>query len=104
MSALPIIGITMGDPASIGPEIAIKALLDQNIYQTCRPLLVGSAKVFSHIIHLLGLEATINPIKSVKEAQFSLDKLMFMTWTMWIWIPYVLARFLPCAVKLHSKQ
>ncbi|MDI9861158.1 4-hydroxythreonine-4-phosphate dehydrogenase PdxA [Flectobacillus roseus] len=75
MSALPIIGITMGDPASIGPEIAIKALLDQSIYQTCRPLLVGSANVFSHIINLLGLEATINPIKSVKEAQFQFGQI-----------------------------
>ena len=26
MTQQPIIGITMGDPASIGPEIAIKAL------------------------------------------------------------------------------
>ena len=28
-----IIGITMGDPASIGPEITVKALADQSIYE-----------------------------------------------------------------------
>ena len=36
-----IIGITMGDPASIGPEITVKALADQSIYEACRPIVVG---------------------------------------------------------------
>jgi 4-hydroxythreonine-4-phosphate dehydrogenase len=40
----------MGDPASIGPEIAIKALLNRNISELCKPLLVGDAKVFHDII------------------------------------------------------
>ena len=58
----PIIAITMGDPASIGPEIAIKALLDKKIHEICKPLLVGDAKVFEHIIGLLKLNAKINAI------------------------------------------
>jgi len=70
MSQKPIIGITMGDPASIGPEIAIKALLQQKIYDICRPLLVGDAGVFNHIINRLKLQATINPVKSAQEAKF----------------------------------
>lgn len=70
MSQLPIIGITMGDPASIGPEIAVKALLNKNIYEICRPLLVGDAAVFQQIINLLKLDPTIHPIKDVKEAEF----------------------------------
>lgn len=60
----------MGDPASIGPEIAVKALLHEDIYSICRPLLVGDAGVFNHIINHLGLKASINPIQSVKEARF----------------------------------
>ena len=31
-----IIGITMGDPASIGPEITVKALANNEIYDKCR--------------------------------------------------------------------
>jgi len=86
----PIIGITMGDPASIGPEIAIKALLDQHIYDICRPLLVGDADVFNDIINRLHLDAKINPINSASDAKFEfgnidvfdlqnvkLDKLVF---------------------------
>jgi 4-hydroxythreonine-4-phosphate dehydrogenase len=66
----PIIGITMGDPASIGPEIAIKALLNKSIYDSCRPLLVGDAVVFEAIIKRLNLDAAINIIKNVSDAQF----------------------------------
>lgn len=75
MQSLPVIGITMGDPASIGPEIAIKALLEKNIYNECKPLLVGDAVVFQHIIDKLQLPATINIIKHVSEAQFTLGKI-----------------------------
>ena len=71
MSEKPIVGITMGDPASIGPEIAIKALLNQGIYAICKPLLVGDAAVFSHIIKRLNLNASVNIIKSVDEAKFA---------------------------------
>lgn len=70
MHRKPIIGITMGDPASIGPEIAVKALLDENMYKICRPLIVGDAAVFNDIIKRLHLDATINPIQSVAEAKF----------------------------------
>src|SRR4051812_8146053 len=70
MSQLPIIGITMGDPASIGPEIAVKALLKKEIYEICRPLLVGDAKVFQQIIELLQLDAKIHTITTVNEADF----------------------------------
>ena len=41
----PIIGITMGDPFGVGPEIAVKALADKNIYSLCGPLLIGNVKV-----------------------------------------------------------
>ena len=31
----------MGDPAVIGPEIAIKALRNEELYRKCRPLVIG---------------------------------------------------------------
>ena len=37
----PIIGVTMGDPAGIGPEIALKAATFREVYQHCRPLVIG---------------------------------------------------------------
>ena len=39
--AKPRIGITVGDPAGIGPEIAIKAAADARVLEVCEPLLYG---------------------------------------------------------------
>jgi 4-hydroxythreonine-4-phosphate dehydrogenase len=72
MAGKPIIAITMGDPASIGPEIAVKALLEKKIHEICKPLLVGDAAVFEHIIALLKLNAKVNAIDSVSGAKFEL--------------------------------
>ena len=36
-----ILGITMGDPAGSGPEIVVKALSLKEIYDICRPLVIG---------------------------------------------------------------
>jgi 4-hydroxythreonine-4-phosphate dehydrogenase len=66
----PIIGITMGDPASIGPEIAVKALLTQQLFEICSPVIIGDAAVFNDIIKRLGFNARINPIKNIQDAKF----------------------------------
>lgn len=66
----PIIAITMGDPASIGPEIAVKALLQKKIHDICRSLIVGDAKVFEQIISKLNLNAGVNAIDKISDAKF----------------------------------
>lgn len=66
----PIIGITMGDPASIGPEIALKALLNRRVQDICRPILIGDAAVFQQIADRLQLPIAIRPVAAVAEAQF----------------------------------
>jgi len=43
---IPRIGIASGDPAGIGPEIALKAALDPKVRSLCRPVLVGDRKIF----------------------------------------------------------
>ncbi|TFG59666.1 MAG: 4-phospho-D-threonate 3-dehydrogenase, partial [Nitrospirales bacterium] len=54
MSALPnpkpILAITMGDPAGIGPEIIVKALQLPKVWQVCRPLIIGSRPVLEQTI------------------------------------------------------
>lgn len=67
-----IIGITMGDPASIGPEITVKALADKKIYQKCRPIVIGDAGVMEAALEIVGrADICIHPVASVKEAKFT---------------------------------
>src|SRR4026208_2612890 len=68
----PIIAITMGDPASIGPEIAVKALQESSIHKICKPLLVGDANVFEQIIDKLKLNVKVHAVSKVADAKFEL--------------------------------
>ena len=67
----PIVGITMGDPAGNGPEISVKALADASIYERCRPIVVGDAKMLEQAKGFVGHpEIVINPVTSVADAKF----------------------------------
>ena len=66
----PILAITMGDPAGIGPEIIVKALNNKETYEKCRPLVTGDASVMEWAVRQLGTEQKINIIHSVGEALF----------------------------------
>ena len=69
----PILGITMGDPASIGPEITVKVLSDPAIYASCRPLVVGDAGVMERAVRMLGQEPSVKvrAVSRVGEAAFA---------------------------------
>ena len=71
MKSKPIIGITLGDPAGIGPEITVKALNDLALYEECNPLVIGDACVLENAMKLVGAELSINSIHHVKEAKFT---------------------------------
>lgn len=51
----PILAITMGDPAGIGPEIAIKALQHGDVYRRCRPVVIGDARILSRAAAAIGV-------------------------------------------------
>lgn len=68
---LPIVGITMGDPAGNGPEITVKALSDPALYERCRPIVIGDAKMIEQakgFVHHPEIE--VHPVSSVSEACF----------------------------------
>lgn len=67
----PIIGITMGDPASIGPEISVMALTDPKVLELCDPLIVGDAAVMEDAVKVVCPgEVQIRAMHQVSEAVF----------------------------------
>ena len=52
----PVIGITMGDAAGIGPEITLKALADNNLRAACRCVVIGDAAFLRKVTDSLGLD------------------------------------------------
>lgn len=53
----PILGITMGDPAGVGPEICLKVCLNAAIQEICVPVILGSPRVLRTVAGQLDLAA-----------------------------------------------
>ncbi len=66
----PIVGITMGDPAGIGPEVVLKALARPEIYRMARPIVIGDLSIMKRDSRLLGLDVGVEPIDGVERAEF----------------------------------
>lgn len=66
----PIIAITMGDPAGIGPEIIIKALSNDSMREMARFLIFGDSNILHREANNLDLKIPLIPIPSVAEAGF----------------------------------
>src|SRR4030042_5849741 len=64
---LPLIGITMGDPTGIGPEIIVKALSMKEPFQACRPFVCGDREVLLKTIEMLGLNTTVEIFEKIPE-------------------------------------
>src|SRR5882762_3243018 len=54
--ARPRIGITMGDPAGIGPEVVLKAVAEEEIRSRCVPVIIGDAQLLAHTARTLDLQ------------------------------------------------
>jgi 4-hydroxythreonine-4-phosphate dehydrogenase len=48
MDERPLIAVTTGDPAGIGPEVVLKAIVHPRILEACRPLVLGDADLLSY--------------------------------------------------------
>jgi 4-phospho-D-threonate 3-dehydrogenase / 4-phospho-D-erythronate 3-dehydrogenase len=63
----PVIAITMGDAAGIGPEVVVKALLSEEIYTLCRPLVIGESVSLQNALRLVNGRVGLNILNSAEE-------------------------------------
>lgn len=71
MNTKPILMVTMGDPAGIGPEILLKALANKSVYNSARIITVGSMNVLRSLLPMVGLEENaLHGIENPEEAIF----------------------------------
>ncbi|MEX0685154.1 MAG: 4-hydroxythreonine-4-phosphate dehydrogenase PdxA [Balneolales bacterium] len=67
----PVIGISMGDPSGIGPEICVKAAFDRGVLEKCNPVVVGNASIIRKAMRVLDVDKQVNVINKIDEANFS---------------------------------
>src|SRR5215217_1045741 len=61
---LPRIGITMGDPAGIGPEIVLKAVAEEEVRRACVPIIIGDAQLLAHTARTLDLQCGYDIVRT----------------------------------------
>ncbi|MCF8347047.1 MAG: 4-hydroxythreonine-4-phosphate dehydrogenase PdxA [Bacteroidales bacterium] len=66
----PIIAITAGDPAGIGPEICVKALQEEALYDQCRPFVVGDVRVMKKAAKACGFSVDMNAMNDPAEGAY----------------------------------
>lgn len=66
----PIIGITMGDPVGIGPEIILLSLCKPSIYNVCKPLVIGDFQILSAAKKCVRSKLQIKPVKDPDEGLY----------------------------------
>ncbi|MFN2556473.1 MAG: 4-hydroxythreonine-4-phosphate dehydrogenase PdxA [Nitriliruptorales bacterium] len=71
----PILAVTLGDPAGIGPEIVARTLADPPSAVEAVGLAVGDARTLRRAIEVCGLEVDVNPVASVAEARFEAGRI-----------------------------
>jgi len=64
----PVIGVTMGDPTGVGPEIAIKVLSRAEVYGFCRPILIGDLSLLEKTAKGLKIKTTFKALGSPRDA------------------------------------
>lgn len=68
----PLLGISAGDPAGIGPEITAKALSRKEIYDRCRPLVVCDAGIMEQIVALCDLKLRVHAVDDPDQGHYEL--------------------------------
>lgn len=67
----PLIGISVGDPSGIGPEVTAKALYRPEIYAFCRPLAIADAGLMQAALTCCDLALTVHPVASPAEGRYT---------------------------------
>ncbi len=60
----PRIGVTIGDPAGIGPEVTLKAVTSDEVLAVCSPVMIGDAPYLAHWSRLFNLARGFDVIKA----------------------------------------
>jgi len=71
----PVVGISMGDPAGVGPEIVVRALMRKSIHEKCNPIIIGDARTIGKEIEKYSPGKSMNVVRTVEECRFQENRI-----------------------------
>ncbi len=66
----PLLGVTMGDPAGVGPEIIARAFAEPEVIRTSRPVVIGSAAVMREALDVVASPLTLHPVRGLPDCRW----------------------------------
>jgi 4-hydroxythreonine-4-phosphate dehydrogenase len=66
----PVVAITIGDPAGIGPEITVDTMMNEKVYEESKPFLIGSVDIVKRAMEVRNCDFEINKINKPSEGKF----------------------------------
>lgn len=66
----PYIGVPMGDPAGIGPEIVVKSLVEERVNDVCNVVVIGEEKTLKQAMKFTNVDLDINVIENVEDGNY----------------------------------
>jgi len=63
MNKRPVIGVTMGDPAGIGPELCLRVMRETDVLDVCTPVVFGDARLLDRVSQILGWPPTESVVR-----------------------------------------
>lgn len=67
-SSKPVVAVTMGDGAGVGPEVTVAALVDETVRAECLPLVIGDANRLGQAAAIMGIDVSIRRVAEASEA------------------------------------
>ena len=67
----PLIAVTLGDPAGIGPEIVVKTVADKDLFEEANCIIIGDAGVVEQAIGETGVDLKVNCVKDPADGDYS---------------------------------
>jgi 4-hydroxythreonine-4-phosphate dehydrogenase len=67
----PVLGVTMGDPAGVGPEIIARAAAVPSVRAACRPVVIGAAAPMREALALVGGTLTAHAVLRVADCRWA---------------------------------
>jgi 4-hydroxythreonine-4-phosphate dehydrogenase len=66
----PVLGVTMGDPAGVGPEIIVRAAAEPAVRAASRPVVIGSAQAMKEALALVGSPLALHAVTRVADCRW----------------------------------
>ena len=67
----PVLGVTMGDPAGVGPEIIARAVAEPAVRAACRPVVIGAAATMREALALVGGGQAVHAVSRVADCRWA---------------------------------